>query len=175
MLGERSAATRRRLTRPRTLHLQTPNALGMRCRSIARNAPSVDVRPYLTGRAQAIARRAPGESLVTKPVDCSRAHSDRRAAELALQPRLGYYRSGGAGLVVLLVLLLMADLTLKRSRGMWTPRTATLAWGQTADCAGICLEVTRVVRCPRLAGTRSGVRPTGTREVYRRPIGGRAG
>jgi len=48
--------------------------------------------------------------MVTNPVDHSRAHSDRRAAELALQPRLGYYPSGGAGLVVivLLVLLLMA-------------------------------------------------------------------
>jgi hypothetical protein len=67
--------------------------------------------------------------MVTKPVDRSRAHSDRRAAKLALQPRLGYYPGGGAGLVaiVLLVLLLMADLTLKRSRGMWTARAATLA------------------------------------------------
>jgi len=176
MLGERSAATRRRLTRPRTLHLQTPNALGMRCRSIARNAPSVDVRPHLTGRAQAIARRAPGESLVTKPVDCSRTHSDRRAAELALQPRLGYYPSGGAGLVVivLLLLLLMAIGHLNEAEGCGQREPRPLR-GKTADCGWICLEATRVVRCPRLAGTRSGVRPTGTREVYRRPIGGRAG
>ena len=67
--------------------------------------------------------------MVTNPVDHSRAHSDRRAAKLALQPRLGYYPGGGAGLVaiVLLVWLLMADLTLKRSRGMWTARAATLA------------------------------------------------
>jgi len=57
--------------------------------------------------------------MVTNPVDHSRAHSDRRAAELALQPRLGYCRSGGAGLVVivLLVLLLAADLTLNEAEG----------------------------------------------------------